>query len=43
MHINTSIFAIDVPKAQEIPKKRLPDTKFETDVGWVPELSLIHI
>ena len=29
--------ASDVPKAQPIPKKRLPDTKFENNVGWVAE------
>jgi hypothetical protein len=34
--------ASDVPKAQEIPKKRLPDTKFESDVGWVPEPAAIE-
>ena len=34
--------ASDVPKAQEIPKKRLPDTKFESNVGWVPEPAAIE-
>ena len=34
--------ASPVPKAQPIPKNRLPDTKFEQDVGWVPEPSAIE-
>ena len=32
----------DVPKAQEIPKKRLPDTKFVVNQGWVPEPAAIE-
>ena len=32
----------DVPKAQEIPKRRLPDTKFEPAQGWVPEPAAIQ-
>lgn len=34
--------ASDVPKAQTIPKKRLADTKFENNVGWVPEPASIE-
>ena len=34
--------ASDVPKAQPIPKKRLADTKFENNVGWVPEPAAIE-
>lgn len=32
----------DVPKAQEIPKRRLPDTKFEPAQGWIPEPAAIQ-
>lgn len=32
----------DVPKAQEIPKLRLPDTKFSPQQGWIPEPSAIE-
>ena len=34
--------ASDVPKTQEIPKLRLPDTIFEQNKGWVPEPSAIE-
>ena len=34
--------ASDVPKTQEIPKKRLPDTKFVPNVGWAPEPAAIE-
>ena len=32
----------DVPKAQEIPKRRLPDTKFDASQGWIPEPAAIE-
>ena len=32
----------DVPKAQEIPKRRLPDTKFSPQQGWIPEPAAIE-
>ena len=32
----------DVPKAQEIPKRRLPDTKFDPSKGWIPEPAAIQ-
>lgn len=32
----------DVPKAQEIPKLRLPDTKFDATQGWIPEPAAIE-
>tara|TARA_B100001057_G_scaffold81316_1_gene76787 strand:+ start:544 stop:2781 length:2238 start_codon:yes stop_codon:yes gene_type:complete len=34
--------APDVPKAQAIPKRRLPDTKFEPQQGWIPEPAAIQ-
>jgi len=34
--------ASDVPKTQEIPKLRLPDTIFEQNKGWVPEPAAIE-
>jgi len=34
--------ASDVPRTQEIPKKRLPDTKFVPNVGWAPEPAAIE-
>ena len=34
--------APDVPKAQSIPKRRLPDTKFEPQQGWIPEPAAIQ-
>ena len=34
--------ASDVSKPQEIPKNRLPDTKFEADTGWVVEQNKIE-
>lgn len=34
--------ASDVAKPQEIPKNRLPDTKFEADTGWVVEQNKIE-
>jgi len=32
----------DVPKAQEIPKRRLPDTKFDAGQGWIAEPAAIE-
>lgn len=32
----------DVPKAQAIPKRRLPDTKFDPSKGWIPEPAAIQ-
>ena len=32
----------DVPKAQEIPKRRLPDTTFSPQQGWIPEPAAIE-
>ena len=34
--------APDVPKAQEIPKRRLPDTAFSPQQGWIPEPAAIE-
>ena len=34
--------APDVPKAQPIPKRRLPDTKFVASQGWIPEPAAIQ-
>ena len=34
--------APDVPKAQEIAKRRLPDTKFSPQQGWIPEPAAIE-
>ena len=32
----------DVPKAQPIAKRRLPDTKFDPSKGWIPEPAAIQ-
>ena len=34
--------APDVPKVQEIPKRRLPDTAFSPQQGWIPEPAAIE-
>jgi hypothetical protein len=34
--------APDVPKAQEIPKRRVPDTAFSPQQGWIPEPAAIE-
>lgn len=34
--------ASDVPKTVEIPKKRLPDTKFDPSQGWIAEPAAIE-